>query len=204
MLSKQRGFSLIELMATVVIMGILAAVAIPSFQTWVSNSQIRNAAESISNGVQMARSEAVKNNGRARFVLCGLPSSSWEIRAASSTAAANATVSPACGTTVPAGEMRVQERSSQEGSRLVQVAANGGAAGVTTITFNSFGGVITPNADGSAPISQIDVCLTTPCPMPVPAPAARSNENTLRVTIGSGGNARMCDPALPSSNPRGC
>lgn len=195
MLSKQRGVSLIELMVAIVIIGLLTSLAIPSYQGWIQNQQIRTAAESILNGIQMARSEAVKNNGRARFVLCGLPASSWEIRAASSTAAANATASPVCGTTVPAGEIRVQERSGQEGSRLAQVAVNGGAIGVTTITtitFNSFGRVVTLNADGTTPISLINVST----------PIGRA----LQVTVGTGGNTRMCDPSplLSATDPRHC
>lgn len=196
MLSKQRGVSLIELMVAIVIIGLLTSLAIPSYQGWIQNQQIRAAAESILNGMQMARSEAVKSNGRARFVLCGLPASSWEMRVASATAAANATASPVCGTTVPAGEIRVQERSGQEGSRLAQVAVNGGAIGVntiTTVTFNSFGRVVTPNADGSAPITQ--VIVTTP-----------TGTRPLQVTVGTGGNIRMCDPSplLSATDPRHC
>lgn len=193
---KQCGFSLVELMITILIISVLSMIAIPSYGSWIQNQQIRTAAESILNGIQMARSEAVKNNGQARFVLCGLPASSWEIRAASSIAAANAVASPVCGTTVPAGEIRAQERSGQEGSRLAQVAVNGGAIGVTTITtvtFNSFGRVVTPNADGSAPITQVGV--TTP-----------TGTRPLQVRVSTGGSTRMCDPSplLPVTDPRHC
>ncbi|MEI7456342.1 MAG: GspH/FimT family pseudopilin [Nitrosomonadales bacterium] len=196
MLSKQHGASLIELMLAVVIVSVLSMLAIPSYQGWIQNQQIRTATESILNGIQLARSEAVKNNGRARFVLCGLPVSSWEVLSASAAAAAP-TVSLACGTgsNAATGEVRVQERSGQEGSRLAQVAINLGSIGVTTITtvtFNSFGRVVTPNADGTVPITQIDVSTPT--------------GRALRVTVGTGGNTRMCDPSplLASTDPRHC
>ena len=192
--SKQGGVTLIELMIAVVIVGVLLVLAAPSYSTWIQNQQIRTAAESILNGIQLTRNEAVKNNGRARFVLCGLPDSSWEVLAVSALAAAPA-ASLACGagSNAVAGEVRVQERSSQEGSRLAQVIALDQASAVaTTITFNSFGRVVA-NADASAPITQIDVSTPT-------------GDRPLRVTVGAGGNTRMCDPSplLSATDPRHC
>lgn len=193
---KQRGFSLIELMVGIVIVGVLFMLGARSYSGWMQNQQIRTAAESILNGIQITRSEAVKNNGRARFVLCGLPASSWEVLAASAAAAAPA-ASLACGagSTAAAGEIRVQERSSQEGSRSAQVAINGAAIGVTTVTavtFNSFGRVVA-NADGSASITQVDV-------------SSPAGDRPLRITVGAGGNTRMCDPSplLSATDPRHC
>ncbi len=190
MLGKQYGVSLIELMLAIVIVGLLTVFGIPSYSNWIQNQQIRTAAESIMNGIQLTRSEAVKNNGRARLVLCGLPASSWEIRATQAGAVADATVSPACQTTVPAGEVRVQERSSQEGSTRVQVTVT--PNGASTLTFNGLGRVVSPNADGSAAITQIDLSIPT--------------GRALRITVGASGNARMCDPSalLAATDPRHC
>lgn len=185
--SKQRGISLIELMVGIVIVSLLFALAATSYSGWIQNQQIRTAAESILNGIQVTRSEAVKNNGRARFVLCGLPTSSWEVLAASAAAPAPA-ASIACGagSNAAAGEIRVQERSDQEGSRFAQVVVTPG--GATTVTFNSFGRVI-----DVTPITQIDV--TTP-----------TGDRPLRITVGAGGNTRMCDPSplLSATDPRHC
>jgi len=183
-------------MVGIIIVSLLFALAARNYSGWIQNQQIRTAAEAILNGIQVTRSEAVKNNGRARFVLCGLPTSSWEVLAVSATAAAPvASLACGAGSNAAAGEIRVQERSGQEGSRFAQVAVNNGAIGVTTIntvTFNSFGRVVA-NADGSAAITQLDVSTLT-------------GDRPLRITLGAAGNTRMCDPSplLPATDPRHC
>lgn len=193
--SKQRGVTLIELMIAVVIVGVLLVLAAPSYSTWIQNQQIRTAAESILNGIQVTRNEAVKNNGRARFVLCNAPLSSWQVLAIPFTAPAAAPAATAeCGAGT-ATELRMQERSSQEGSQLAQLAINNlpiGDTTVTTVTFNSLGRVVA-NADASASITQVDVSTPT-------------GDRPLRVTVGAGGNTRMCDPSplLSATDPRHC
>lgn len=60
--ARARGFTLIELMATVTVAAILAAVAIPSFQQFILSQRIRTAAYDVSASLTLARSEAVKRN----------------------------------------------------------------------------------------------------------------------------------------------
>lgn len=170
---RQSGFTLIELMIGIIILGILASIAMPSFQVWLQNSQIRNAAESISNGLQRARAEAVARNTNVEFVLTALPDSSWKVRVA--------------------GGADLETRSAAEGSKNVTVAVNPG--GTTTVTYNSFGSIQTANLDASVPFDQVDVDSAV-------LAAAESQE--LRITLGLGGNVRMCDPNAPAGNPRAC
>ncbi len=193
MLNKrtQRGVSLIELMVGLVIVSILFTLAAPSFSGWIQNQQVRTSAESLINGLQIARSEAVKNNANVRFVLCALPASSWEILVVSATAPAPA-LSTACGagSNAAAGEVRVQERSSQEGSRLAQLVVTPVCS--TTFTFNYLGRLAS-NADASGSITQLDVSTAT-------------SDRPLRITLGGAGNTRMCDPStlLATTDPRHC
>ena len=65
----ERGFSLVELMVTVAVLSLLMTLAVPSFNEWIQNGRIRTAAESIQNGLQVARAEAVRRNARVEFAL---------------------------------------------------------------------------------------------------------------------------------------
>jgi type IV fimbrial biogenesis protein FimT len=165
--TKSAGFTLVELMITVAVLAILMAVAMPSFTQMLRNSEVSNAAESISNGMQRARAEAVARNSTVRFVLGA--GSSWSV--------------------VNADGSALDSRDSSEGSTSVMPTIL--PDGATTVTFNNLGQVLA-NADSSATLTQVDLQATG---------ASRS----LRVTIGAGGNAKVCDPSLASgSSPRAC
>lgn len=129
---KQLGFNLIELMVTIAVFGIIMAIAIPSFKTMMKNSQVRNAAESVSNGLLKARAEAVSRNTRIDFVLG--TDSSWTINQVSPVAI-------------------IESRSSKDGSANVTLTAVDGAnAAATTVSFTALGGIL----NGSDPIEKID------------------------------------------------
>ena len=168
---RSSGFSLIELLIGIAIMAILAGLAMPSFQAWLQNTQIRNAAESVQNGLQRARAEAVGRNTNVEFVLGA--GSSWVVQ-------------------LPDGT-NIESRPSSEGSRDVAVAV--APLGATTVTFNNFGGVLANNADASVPFAQVDLDSSV---------LAAADSQELRVTIGVGGNVRMCDPNASAPSPRAC
>lgn len=47
-MNAQKGFTLIELMIVVAIIGILAAIAIPQYQTYIAKSQVSRAVSAVS------------------------------------------------------------------------------------------------------------------------------------------------------------
>ena len=67
--AKSAGFTLIELMIAVTVLVRPGEVGFPSFQQMLRNSEIRVAAESVANGLQRARAEAVSRNAKVQFVL---------------------------------------------------------------------------------------------------------------------------------------
>jgi len=64
---RHAGFSLIELMVTVAIVGLLMALGIQSFNTMMASTRTRATADSILSGLKLARAEAIKRNVPIRF-----------------------------------------------------------------------------------------------------------------------------------------
>ena len=59
----ERGFSLMEVMVVVAILGILTALAAPSFTPLIEGWRVRQAAEQLQSTLYYARSEAIKRGG---------------------------------------------------------------------------------------------------------------------------------------------
>ena len=170
-----RGFTLIELMIAIAVLGILTAIGMPSFLQMMRNRQIQNGAETLVNGIQRARAEAVARNANVQFVLGA--GASWTVDYVTKPVAADPVL---------------DQRNSAEGAADVTLTAlaSDGATAATRITFNSVGQVVS-NANGSLALARVDIAST--------------GGTSLRVTVGAGGNARTCDPALAAgSSLRAC
>ena len=63
----QRGFSLVELMAAIAVLGVLSAIAIPSFNEMIMTTKLRSYANNLVASAHLARSEAIKNNAVVRL-----------------------------------------------------------------------------------------------------------------------------------------
>ena len=59
---NESGFSLIELIVTIVILGILASIAIPGFAAWLPEYRLKRAARDVYSNLQKAKLGAIKAN----------------------------------------------------------------------------------------------------------------------------------------------
>lgn len=131
------GFTLIEMIVTVTLVGILLTIAVPSFWKLILNQGIKTASYDIFAAMEYARSEAIKTNGpvslRAGASTDGAWTTGWRVVNASSTVL----------------------RSWSAASNLsITETANSGA---TVITFGPDGRVTSPAAP---PRIQLDPAAT--------------------------------------------
>lgn len=61
-MQKALGFSLVEAMIVIAIMGILASIAMPSYKSMIERYQLQKAVESLKSDLQLARTEAIKQS----------------------------------------------------------------------------------------------------------------------------------------------
>jgi type IV fimbrial biogenesis protein FimT len=175
------GFSLVEMLIGVIIVGVLVAIAMPSFRALLINTQIRNAAESIQNGLQRARAEAI-----TRGTTLGV---TFELKPA--------VPGDATSWIVKVNDLPVtviDTRLSSEGSH--DVIRSTFPAGAALVTFDSTG---RPMANPGGSVTLQTVSLDVPASV---LPTADSQD--LNVTINFDGQVRMCDPHVFSPNPRAC
>jgi type IV fimbrial biogenesis protein FimT len=59
---NKKGFTLIELTTTLALLGIISAISIPSYFSWLPRHKLQTSVRYIYDDMNMARSRAVKNN----------------------------------------------------------------------------------------------------------------------------------------------
>ncbi len=168
--SRQRGISLIEVVIALAVAALLMAAAMPTFTTWIHNTQIRTGSEALLNGLQLARSEALRRNTNVQFALAG--NTGWRINLA----------------TDPDGTP-IQARSTSEGSTTARSTITPGDAEV--VTFNALGRRMASNISvATPPIQRIDIDSTM---------LSSTDARALRITISDGGQIRLCDPSVSAA-----
>lgn len=172
--------NIIEVMIALAIVGMLLIAGLPSLSEFMSNSAVRSAASVVLNGVQLARTEAIRRNAPVEFVLVSEAPSVANVGAAANTAGPHwiVRVFQAAGAYTAADFIQGGDTFSTPNAAINADIANftfGGLgrtnlAGDNTIrvTYPSGGGCF----DGGGPI------------------------RCLNIVVKIGGQVRMCDPAI--------
>ena len=171
---QSRGFTMIELMVALAIVALLAALAAPTARGMIANGRIRSIGESMSNGLSLARAEAVRLNTPVAFVRSPL---GWSVSRIDT-------------------PLVILHGGTGRESAGTDLTLTNTPADATMSTFDSFGRLVNPNPDGTNAITRIDIEAQNS--------AGISNYRPLRIQVLASGLTRLCDPALAGTEPRAC
>lgn len=141
--NAQRAFTLVELLVTIAVMAVALSLAAPEAAGMIANHKVRNVAQDVLEGLNLARAEAVRRNSPVRF---SLAAGGWTVTQVSSSAllrssagsdwTAVAVTPGGTATTVtflPTGLL-------QAGTQLAQVTVASSSADAGSRRINIFGG----------------------------------------------------------------
>jgi type IV fimbrial biogenesis protein FimT len=178
---NQRGVTLLEAMVVITIAAIVVAVGAPSLQSWIVSGRLRVKAESVLNGLQLARSEALKRNTAVFFTLSA--DSSWTVGCSTTVADLNNDGVDDC----PAS---IQAKPAVEGGEGTTVALTPSTS--TTATYTGLSILASTNKDGSVPFTAVNF-------------TSAGTTKAYRVTLSAGGQSKLCDPTVTTTgDPRKC
>ena len=201
----QRGFTLLESMVAIAVLGVLLAVGMPNMRDWLSNTAASGAAQFYAEGYRLAKGQALANNSRSRLVFTENQTSGqldWQVDVCFPTA------DDACGAT-SARWSNVGEPADTPGNIAVQTDSvfrssaglpSSSAVSVTpegearTVYFTELGWV-----DGGKPaLTRIDLAPanTEEGSDPVFPPSA--------VVLTLAGAVVVCRPDFEAGNSRSC
>lgn len=178
----QRGFTLIEMLVSVALIGILSAAVLPGFQTFLSGQKLNAASNNAYTAMQFAKAAAIQQNA-SMTVLFNKGTGQWCVF--------NRLVEPTGTTcnmssnTLDSGVIRkfVDPLNSD-----IVIATTPSAA--AQITYNSLGRVI-PNPDGSATLTGLGFTL------------AHDSTKATNVQLANG-IIRLCDAKKSTGDPQAC
>lgn len=198
----QQAFTIIELVITLAVLGVLVMLAIPSMGRWIANSKVRTVADALQNDLRTIQAEAISHSRQTIFVLtAATPSGTASVTPSTSgknwigdrlpltSGASTDTITYFLGNAI----------ASQYG---VSVAAKISSTSISVLCFNSTGRLTANSSTG----------LGAACTIPSGTSlvtfdlSLSGSDRPLRVEVQQGGRVRLCDPAktLSTDQPDGC
>lgn len=174
---RQSGFTLLELVVTMIVLAILAMIAVPSFRTLIEKSRLRGKTDDVLNLLNVARGEAIKRHLNVNVALGSGSTTPWCI-------GANRAVTPTVGNpTAGAAACDCTNPTSCVLENQVSVVTPDPNSGITSdtvtgnITFDAQTGALIPIGAAPAPIT-----LSSPSGF------------QLQVTVSALGQVAACTP----------
>jgi type IV fimbrial biogenesis protein FimT len=193
----RRGFTLVEVLIALAVLGVLSVIGLPALMGSLNNSRVRSVAETLQNGLRRAQSEAILRSRQTAFVLTDAAP------ALSAVPAANGKNWYAQTLPLVASEA-IDPTFFVQGGSFGSDTAGVTITGPTVICFNSIGRLVANPSTG----------LGTACTVPAGVPArylydvTRSGANrTLELQVSQSGQIRMCDKSrggVSATKPDGC
>lgn len=191
----RRGFTLVELIVTLALFGILFGLGLPSLMNWVRNTKVRTVAEALQNGIRVAQAEAVRRNRQAVF---SLTNAQPGLGVTATAGGRNWSIQyvPLLMDSPEAPEPYVQGGSLADVAAAVEIAS---VPAVSALCFNSSGRLVTGTPVTTSVPGAVCTAAATQFTISLPG-----SDRPLRITVDLSGRVRMCDPARPANAPDGC
>ncbi|MCL2346329.1 MAG: GspH/FimT family pseudopilin [Desulfobulbus sp.] len=200
-LPRQPGFTLIELVIVMLVIGILAMLAAPNFVVWRANTEIRSVAEALQNDIRLAQNEAFRRNRQVALILTnGTPTNDGSTFTAASTAKSWAIIALPLVDAAGETESLISSYIRSGGTQITGTDGSGDA--LKAICFNSVGRLTASSGIANANDEQCAAPATT-APL-IFAVANSAGNRPLQIQVRLGGQVRMCDPAKSSPAPDAC
>lgn len=159
-LNDNHGFTLIEILIVLVIVGVLATLAAPSFSELVISNRLTGQANSLHSALAVARSEAIKRSRPTCVVRTGTNwEGGWQVLVDNDSNAFIGVATDACKTT--GTPLVIQEYPALTGGQTLRpttsitgYAANGAFG--TWLRFSSLGGSV--NHQGTPVAGELRLC----------------------------------------------
>jgi type IV fimbrial biogenesis protein FimT len=189
-----RGFTIVELMVALTIVGIVMMVGTPLIATMIQNSKLSSATKSYLAGIQTARAEAIRMNRPVDFVLTD---DAVAANVSGSATGRNWVVRWGPSTTQTLVEGKgAANGTGQQGANSVTIAG-------TVPSPGSFSGVVT--FDGFGALTTNDpIAFDVRNPAGGACAVADGPMRCQRIQVRPGGQIGVCDPKAATGDSRFC